>query len=129
MAASSPSSQSQSQSSLVSPTPTAAAAAPPVPAPTVTKHVKISGRVQGVSYRASMQWVAQSKGVAGWVRNCADGSVEAVVQGDDAAVAAVLAWARDGPRCASVDGVAVLRDQVGQGEAFRTFSIRDDDEW
>jgi acylphosphatase len=73
----------------------------------VAKHLTISGRVQGVGYRASMIDEARRLGVTGWVRNRRDGTVEAVVDGAPAAVAAIIDWARRGPRGASIDRVAV----------------------
>lgn len=69
-------------------------------------HVFISGRVQGVSYRASAQAAATELGLVGWVRNLRDGRVEAVVQGADEDVATWLAWAHEGPPHARVDGIA-----------------------
>lgn len=70
-------------------------------------HLSITGRVQGVSYRASLADIADRHRVTGWVRNRRDGSVEAQIHGADAACEAVLAWARVGPRAARVDAVAV----------------------
>ena len=72
-----------------------------------TKHLSITGRVQGVGFRFYFERTARKHGVRGWVRNRRDGSVEAVIQGEDAAVAAVVAWAQHGPRNAAVDGVRV----------------------
>ena len=68
----------------------------------VTRLVQISGRVQGVGFRYSMQQEATRLGLTGWVRNRRDGSVEALVQGSDGSVAALVAWARRGPAGASV---------------------------
>jgi acylphosphatase len=65
----------------------------------------VRGRVQGVSYRASTVFAARRFGVTGWVRNVADGSVELEAQGDDAAIAALLAWCAHGPSGARVTGV------------------------
>jgi acylphosphatase len=62
----------------------------------------IHGRVQGVWFRESMRLRAEQLGITGWVRNRADGTVEAVVQGDDDTVSAMLDWARVGPPQASV---------------------------
>jgi len=71
------------------------------------KHLIVSGRVQGVGFRMSMCYEAERLGVTGWVRNRRDGAVEAVVDGDPAAVAAMIAWAKSGPPGARVTGVAV----------------------
>jgi len=71
----------------------------------MAKHLKISGRVQGVGFRYSMAEEAERLGVTGWVRNRRDGTVEAVVDGAKDAVDAILAWARRGPRGASVTDV------------------------
>ncbi len=73
----------------------------------MAKHLKISGRVQGVGFRYSMSEEAERLGVTGWVRNRRDGTVEAVVDGAKDAVDAILDWARRGPRGASVTGVEV----------------------
>ncbi|MBK1681246.1 hypothetical protein CKO20_12785 [Rhodocyclus tenuis] len=75
-----------------------------MPAETILK-LRIRGRVQGVGYRRSLQIMARSLDLAGWVRNRADGSVEALVAGDPAAVAELCEWARYGPPLARVDGV------------------------
>ena len=70
-------------------------------------HVVVSGRVQGVWYRQSCQERARASGVAGWVRNRPDGTVEAVLEGERPAVDALLAWMADGPPSAVVDGLEV----------------------
>lgn len=67
-----------------------------------TRHLEIRGRVQGVGFRDALCVQAQRLGLTGWVRNRADGSVEAVVQGTDAAVGQLVTWARRGPPLASV---------------------------
>jgi acylphosphatase len=72
-----------------------------------TLHLDIRGRVQGVWFRESMRREAEALGVSGWVRNAADGSVEAVIQGDDASVARLVDWCRHGPPLARVDHVEV----------------------
>lgn len=69
--------------------------------------LRIAGRVQGVGYRAWALQTATRLGLRGWVRNRADGSVEALVTGDDAAVAAMIAACRRGPSAARVSEVAV----------------------
>jgi len=74
---------------------------------TVRAHLAISGRVQGVWYRGSMQDEAERLGLAGWVRNRPDGTVEAEVEGEPGAVEELVAWARRGPRGARVTDVTV----------------------
>ena len=76
----------------------------------VTKLLRISGRVQGVGFRYALQREALARGLAGWVRNRRDGSVEALLQGDEAAVAALIDWAGRGPPAARVSGVDVRED-------------------
>jgi acylphosphatase len=73
----------------------------------VRAHLVVHGRVQGVFYRGSMQDEAERLGLAGWVRNCRDGSVEAEVEGPRALVDEVIAWAERGPRGARVERVDV----------------------
>ena len=70
--------------------------------------VTIHGRVQGVGYRDAMVDAAGAFGVCGWVRNRGDGAVEALVQGDDAAVERLLAWCRRGPPAARVSEIRTL---------------------
>jgi len=65
----------------------------------------VRGRVQGVGFRYAMVEAAARHGVAGWVRNRRDGTVEALVQGEPAAVEAVVAWCRRGPPAARVEAV------------------------
>jgi acylphosphatase len=84
----------------------------------VTLHVRVSGRVQGVGYREGLRSQALAHGVAGWVRNRRDGSVEAVLQGEAAAVEAVLAWARRGPPAARV---AEVQAAQAEGEHDRPY--------
>ena len=79
---------------------------------TVTRHLRITGRVQGVGYRDSLRREALARGLTGWVRNRNDGSVEAILQGDPRAVDRVTTWARRGPPAARVDGV-LAQDAAG----------------
>ncbi len=69
---------------------------------TITLHLNITGRVQGVGYRDSLRMIAQALNVTGWVRNCADGSVESVVQGSEQDVERVVGWCHNGPPGANV---------------------------
>ena len=73
----------------------------------VSRHVLVSGRVQGVWFRHHTGQTAARLGVAGWVRNLPDGRVEAVFEGPADAVAAAVAWCREGPELAAVAGVEV----------------------
>jgi acylphosphatase len=75
----------------------------------MAKHLIIRGRVQGVGFRESMRWEASRRGVTGWVRNRRDGTVEAVVDGEAEAVAAIVDWARRGPAGARVDEIAMAQ--------------------
>jgi acylphosphatase len=69
--------------------------------------VIVSGRVQGVFFRASARDRAESLGVSGWARNNPDGTVEAVFEGDDERVESMVEWCRRGPRGAFVEDVSV----------------------
>jgi acylphosphatase len=69
--------------------------------------LRVTGRVQGVGYRAWAMQAGARLGLRGWVRNRADGSVEALVVGDDKAVAAMIEACRQGPFAARVAAVAV----------------------
>jgi acylphosphatase len=86
-----------------------------------TRHLVIVGRVQGVGFRYAMVMKAAEIGLNGWVRNRADGAVEAVIQGTPDAVARMLAWARHGPRSARVDRVEVEPDDGN----YSGFDVRD----
>lgn len=70
-------------------------------------HVFVSGRVQGVFYRATTRETARERGVDGWVRNLADGRVEAVFEGPEDAVESVVEWCHEGSPAASVENVDV----------------------
>ena len=73
--------------------------------PRIARHLTITGKVQGVWYRAWTVETARSLGLTGWVRNRTDGSVEAVVEGDEGAVDQFLALARVGPAAARVERI------------------------
>lgn len=85
-------------------------------------HLFISGRVQGVFYRANTRKQALQLGLTGWVRNLRDGRVEAVFEGEESAIEKAIEWCRRGPAHASVDDTEVLWEEP-TGE-FETFSIR-----
>jgi acylphosphatase len=84
---------------------------------TVTCRLRIRGRVQGVGFRHYMTREARRRGVAGWVRNRLDGTVEAIVQGSRESVDGVIAWARHGPPSAHVTDVEVSAEN-GEFEVF-----------
>ena len=73
----------------------------------IARHLSITGRVQGVFYRAWTREQAERLGVTGWVRNCPDGQVEAHVEGDQAAVEQMIERLRDGPPAANVENLRV----------------------
>ena len=85
-------------------------------------HVFVSGRVQGVGFRAFTQGEARRRTLAGWVRNLADGRVEAVVEGPSAEIDALLARLQRGPRAARVEKLDA-RDEPAQGD-LEAFDIR-----
>lgn len=87
----------------------------------MSKRVVVHGRVQGVFFRDSTRQRAEGDGVAGWVTNRADGAVEAVFEGDVAAVERMVAWMREGPSGASVERVEVS-EQADEG--LRSFEVR-----
>jgi len=85
----------------------------------VSAHANISGRVQGVFFRAETRRAAERFGVFGWVRNRPDGTVEAVFEGEQQAVDTVLAWCQEGPNLAVVEDVEVRwQDYAGEFERF-----------
>ena len=80
----------------------------------------VHGRVQGVFFRDTTRRMAESRGVAGWVRNRPDGAVEAVFEGPADGVDAMVAFCREGPRGASVERTEVSEEQP---EGLSGFSI------
>jgi acylphosphatase len=85
----------------------------------VRRRVVVSGRVQGVFFRDSVRRLAASRGVAGWVRNNPDGTVEAVFEGDAGAVDFAVAFCREGPRGADVDRVEETAEEPQGESGFR----------
>lgn len=88
----------------------------------IRAEVRVNGRVQGVCFRHYTQQTAEEHGVGGWCRNRPDGSVEAVFEGEEAAVRAVVDWCRQGPKLARVDDLQV-EWTVASGE-FSGFAVR-----
>jgi acylphosphatase len=85
------------------------------------RRVVVQGHVQGVFFRETTRRRALAAGVAGWVRNRPDGSVEAVFEGDREAVERLVAFAQAGPRGARVDWVDVLNEEP---EGLESFDVR-----
>lgn len=89
----------------------------------VTRQIRVSGRVQGVGFRAALQAQAVKAQVSGWVRNRSDGTVEALLQGATEAVDGVIAWARRGPPGADVADLRVAPADATEVAAGR-FELR-----
>tara|TARA_A100001015_G_scaffold308224_1_gene405480 strand:- start:52 stop:324 length:273 start_codon:yes stop_codon:yes gene_type:complete len=87
----------------------------------VTVSVKIFGIVQGVFYRKSTYDKAIELGVVGWVKNCDDGTVEALFQGTQVQVDTILDWCHEGPERAIVSGIEV--NIINSIKDFDSFSI------
>ena len=87
----------------------------------VARHVRVTGRVQGVFYRAWAQGQARELGVSGWIRNCPDGSVEAHLGGDENCVERMIERMRRGPSNALVDDLAV---EDAEPENLGRFELR-----
>jgi acylphosphatase len=85
-------------------------------------HVIISGRVQGVWFRASTKQKAKQLRLNGWVRNNPDGNVEAVFEGDENLIKEMLNWCHNGPPLAKVSNVEVIYEEPSNG--FSDFFIR-----
>jgi acylphosphatase len=76
----------------------------------IRRRVLVTGRVQGVAFRAATRSKAEACGVCGWVRNRPDGSVEAVFEGDPEAVELLIAFCRTGPRLARVERIEATEE-------------------
>ena len=87
----------------------------------IRRRVVVHGFVQGVFFRDTVRRAALGAGVAGWVRNNRDGTVEAVFEGEPAAVERVVAVCRTGPRGARVDRADVYEEEV---EGLSGFTVR-----
>jgi acylphosphatase len=89
--------------------------------PTIRRRIVVHGRVQGVWFRGSTQRQARALGVTGWVRNCADGTVEAAFEGRADAVQRAIAYCRQGPPGARVERVEVADEPP---EGLTGFEVR-----
>lgn len=86
-------------------------------------HIKITGIVQGVFFRANTQKEAVKLGLTGWVRNTSDGGVEAIAEGEKKALEEFIEWCRHGPPSAHVENVEIKWRQIDTAE-HRNFEIR-----
>jgi acylphosphatase len=87
----------------------------------VARHVRVTGRVQGVFFRAWARDAAMQHKITGWIRNCSDGSVEAHLEGEEDAVRWLIDLMYDGPGGARVDRVAVEDAKI---EGLTGFEVR-----
>lgn len=85
----------------------------------IRRRVVVHGLVQGVFFRDTTRRLAERHGVSGWVRNRADGAVEAVFEGNEDAVERLVAFAKEGPRAAEVDRVDVVDEPPESLSGFR----------
>ena len=88
-----------------------------------TRYLLIRGKVQGVFYRATAKEVAEKTGLTGWVKNTAEGHVEALVTGTEEQLQSFIKWCWKGPSRAVVTAVEV---QEREEQNFRDFSIKRD---
>ncbi len=84
----------------------------------VRRHVRVTGRVQGVGFRWHCQRAACARGLTGWVRNTSDGNVELEVEGPDSVVEAFLREVEQGPSGARVTGLTANDEPVAGDESF-----------
>ena len=87
----------------------------------LARQVRVTGRVQGVFFRAWTMDEARSLGLNGWVRNCSDGSVEAHIEGDEDAIDELIDLIREGPPDARVEKVEV---EFADAEGLNSFEVR-----
>jgi acylphosphatase len=91
---------------------------------TIVRRILVEGVVQGVGYREFTRRAALRLNVSGWVRNRSDGAVEALARGSPAAVEALVAEMRQGPRFAIVDNLSVIDHDEPGGNDEETFVIK-----
>lgn len=89
----------------------------------ITKHLVISGRVQGVGFRAYILRNADKLNIRGWVRNVSNGDVETVISGEKLAVEKILNIIKKGPRWASITNITTICSSITQ-EEYTDFKIR-----
>ena len=87
----------------------------------VARHVRVTGLVHDVFFRAWARDEAQALGVSGWIRNCSDGSVEALVEGDSEAIEELIDLLREGPPGAQVEDVEI---EEADREGLSGFEVR-----
>lgn len=87
----------------------------------IRRRVLVRGHVQGVFFRDTTRREARAAGVSGWVANRLDGAVEAIFEGDSAAVSRLIDFMHRGPRGASVDSVEVSEEEP---EGLEGFTVR-----
>lgn len=87
----------------------------------IQKHIFISGRVQGVGFRAFTRKEASSRGIKGWVKNLADGRVEIIIQGEREDIKDMIKRIKEGPSFARVDDIEISDEEI---ENFDRFEVR-----
>ncbi|MDQ6761567.1 MAG: acylphosphatase [Bacteroidota bacterium] len=87
----------------------------------ISAHLKISGKVQGVFFRAMAKKVAEKNNLTGWIKNLADGNVEAIVSGDKDSVERFMEWCKQGPENAQVQAVNV---HYVEEKIFKEFTVK-----
>lgn len=85
-------------------------------------HIFVSGRVQGVFFRRNIKNKAEKSGLTGWVKNLADGRVEAIFEGDLGRTEEMLKWLKRGPFLAKVENLEIIRENYE--EEFTDFEIK-----
>ena len=84
-----------------------------------TMHLIISGKVQGVFYRASAKKKAEELNIRGWIKNTSEGNVEAVITGHELRIKDFIEWCKSGPDRAKVDDVQILLQEFLDFESFK----------
>lgn len=84
-----------------------------------TVHLEISGKVQGVFFRASAQEVAEAHKISGWIKNTNNKKVEALITGEDEDVLKFIEWCKQGPERAKVEGVSIKENQLKIFDEFK----------